>query len=127
MAERRIAQAGLEGWMTLPRASIAALLVLAPLMCIVFCHVVDAIHRPVPTADWECAPAASQQPAAAREDNHAPLAGLQQLIRAVTECAPSPAGWLAALSVVASLMPIQDARPSCIARQPPKPPPRPII
>lgn len=108
----------------LRRVSIAALLVLAPLMCVAFCRVVSAAHQAASAPASRCdSPLSHHQPPSS-DGSRAPLNDLQQLMRAVTECAPVPWLWLTVLSALASVTAFKVSFPLCIGLQPPKPPPR---
>jgi len=124
MSKRTPAQVYFDGWGALTRLSIASLLALSPLMCIAFCHIVDDIHRAASATVFRCDLFSLHHPLASPDDGRAPLSDLQQLIRAVTECAPSSSSGLAALIILASLTLIKVSPPICIGQQPPKPPPR---
>lgn len=124
MGKWTIARVYSDGLMVLSRTSVAALLALAPLMCIAFCHIVDDVHRAAPATVFRCDLFSLHHPLASPDDGRAPLSDLQQLIRAVTECAPSLSLWLTPSGILASLTVIQMSLPLYIGLQPPKPPPR---
>ncbi|MCS7057217.1 MAG: hypothetical protein NZM18_13710 [Thermoflexales bacterium] len=124
LRQRAIAPVSLSVRSALPRVGIAALLVLAPLLCIAFCHVVDAARQPAPTVEFRCVPPSSQQLRLASDDGHAPLIDLRQLIRAMTECAPALWLWVIPAGVLVTLKPIQRPPIRDAVQQPPKPPPR---
>ncbi|MFN4292693.1 MAG: hypothetical protein ACK4JD_01015 [Thermoflexales bacterium] len=113
-----------ERWGTLSHMGVAALLAFAPLMCVAFCRVVSGAHQAAPASAFHCDPPLSHRPPASPDGSRAPLGDLQQLIRAVTECAPAPWLWLTALSALASLTAFKVSLPLCLGLQPPKPPPR---
>jgi hypothetical protein len=103
------------------RAGIALLVALAPLLCVAFCHLRHEIQRAEARRDLHFLH--NHQPASSGGEQ-APLDELQQLIRSVTECAPSAETWGAVVGTAAGLIVPHAASPTSAGLRPPTPPPR---
>jgi len=106
---------------TMCRGGIALLVALAPLLCVAFCHLRYEIQWAEVRRDLHFLH--NHRPASSG-DERVPLGELQQLIRSVTECAPSAETWGAVASVVAGLIVLRAPSPRSAGLRPPIPPPR---
>ena len=109
---------------TVCRGVIALLVALAPLLCVAFCHLRYEVQWAEVRRDLHFL---HKHRPASSGDERVPLDELQQLIRSVTECAPSVETWGAVVSVVADLIALHALSPRRAGLRPPIPPPRPFL
>lgn len=110
----------------------ALVMIYAPMICLTFCQVVDAVHhRPVTTRDWrhEWAmrhlPMRRQMSDASVDTRHTPfLDHLSETMRAFTEVNVSPLTVIGALSFVRQLTHLEPSLPTASPPDVPHPPPR---
>jgi 5'-deoxynucleotidase YfbR-like HD superfamily hydrolase len=93
---------------------VVALMALAPLACIAYCHITHEVaHR-------------ASNHAAMHDAGEAPLNDMQQLVHAVTDALPLQMAWFALLIVMALRMSLRTD-PLHRAQTPPTPPPKRVV
>lgn len=100
---------------TLTQWLAVALIALAPLACIAYCHITHEVtHR------------AMDHAAMLRDAGDAPLNTMQQMVQAVTDALPLQMGWVTLMIFVAFCIALRiDPRP--MAQIPPTPPPKAVV